>query len=59
MNKQDEQKLLDAVKLIDTYIIEVNKIRRYLNGTKRKIQEVTKTTAEDKWPKRENKNENS
>ncbi len=48
MNKQDEQKLLDAVKLIDTYIIEVNKIRRYLNGTKRKIQEVTKTTAEDK-----------
>ncbi len=49
MNKEDKQKLTDAIKNIDTYILEIEKMRMYLNGTKRKIQEVIKDTPEDRW----------
>ncbi len=48
----NKQKIKDAISLIDTYIKEVGQIRRYLNGTKRKMQEVIKDTPEDRWPKR-------
>lgn len=48
----NKQKIKDAINYIDIYIKEVERIRMYLNGTKRKMQEVIKDTPEDRWPKR-------
>ncbi len=52
IEEENKQKIKDAINYIDIYIKEVERIRMYLNGTKRKMQEVIKDTPEDRWPKR-------